>query len=78
MQLELAFVPPSFITKTSSGKINRPETLRQWQAVQEARSSHSARGMADLQADIMRYFSAYPRGLPIGELLIPWEPRFCK
>lgn len=66
---ELAFVPPSFITKTSSGKINRPETLRQWQAVQEARSSHSARGMADLQADIMRYFSAYPRRLPIGELL---------
>jgi acyl-CoA synthetase (AMP-forming)/AMP-acid ligase II len=53
---EVEFVPPFFVSKTSSGKINRPETLRHWQAVENARSGFTGRGRTGLRSEVMRYF----------------------
>ncbi len=67
-----AFVPPRFITKTSSGKINRRKTADHWRAL----SSHAAklateRGVTDgpMRAEIARDFPWLSWDVPISEQL---------
>lgn len=66
---EMEFVPPFFVSKTSSGKINRADTLKHWQAVQRARTEFTGRPLSGLKSDVMRYFSAFPLDAPVDELL---------
>ena len=40
-QIEVAFVPPRFLTKTSSGKINRKTSAADWELAQRARQEET-------------------------------------
>ena len=62
--LDIAFVPPRFLTKTSSGKINRVASARDWQAREEMR----AVGARDAVAEFDRVFAALPADLPVEAL----------
>lgn len=64
--LEVHFVPPRFLTKTSSGKINRIESARHW--VERGRARASA-GRTDPAGEIARQFGALPQDAPVGETL---------
>jgi acyl-CoA synthetase (AMP-forming)/AMP-acid ligase II len=64
-QVAVHFVPPRFLTKTTSGKINRKKTLADWQAVQQRQSSTAADPVRDLDA----LFGALPGDEPVGTLL---------
>jgi acyl-CoA synthetase (AMP-forming)/AMP-acid ligase II len=72
---EAHFVPKFFITKTSSGKINRVKTLRDWKAHQAfVRGSANEEGSAliDRTEFIRRAaesFAGLPRDVPVGESL---------
>ena len=44
------FVPPRFLTKTTSGKINRKKSLADWLAVQQRQAPDAANPLADLDA----------------------------
>jgi acyl-CoA synthetase (AMP-forming)/AMP-acid ligase II/Tfp pilus assembly protein PilF len=69
--LELHFVPPAFITKTSSGKINRKKTLEDWCVYQGAKAGKSvaAPNMADhsslLSEQIRQSFPTLPPDRPL-------------
>jgi acyl-CoA synthetase (AMP-forming)/AMP-acid ligase II/tetratricopeptide (TPR) repeat protein len=72
---EVYRVPPCFLTKTSSGKINRVKTLQDWKTYQEAKarahhgpSKGEDRG-ARLAEQIAESFPTLPRDLPLGEVL---------
>ena len=55
--LEVHFVPRQFITKTSSGKINRKQTLKDWTAVRDAASAAApTRAGGDLAEELNRTF----------------------
>ncbi|MBU2699173.1 acyl-CoA synthetase (AMP-forming)/AMP-acid ligase II/tetratricopeptide (TPR) repeat protein [Sporomusaceae bacterium BoRhaA] len=66
---ELEFVPEEFITKTSSGKINRKKTAndvilaREWQKNEKGVSGKNIRN------EIGRFFSYLPYDLPIKDVL---------
>jgi hypothetical protein len=72
---EAHFVPKFFITKTSSGKINRVKTLRDWKA--HRAFVRDGAGVGDLalidRAEFVRRaaesFAGLPRDLPVGESL---------
>jgi acyl-CoA synthetase (AMP-forming)/AMP-acid ligase II len=49
-QLEVAYVPPRFLTKTSSGKINRRKTRADWLAVMQAK--HRQRGPRNFEQEL--------------------------
>jgi acyl-CoA synthetase (AMP-forming)/AMP-acid ligase II len=64
--LEVHFVPPRFLTKTSSGKINRPLSLKHWKAVCNARNeSHSSDPSSEIRAE----FRQLPFDQPVGRIL---------
>lgn len=63
--VEVAFVPPRFLTKTSSGKINRPQSLAQYKAAQEGTTRNAA---APAEA-FAREFSGPDPSVPVGQLL---------
>ncbi|MEO6992248.1 MAG: AMP-binding protein, partial [Lacunisphaera sp.] len=70
--IEVHFVPPTFITKTSSGKINRKKTLEDWHTFQTAKSRQteptvSGENQAILLAEkIEQSFASLPRDRPLG------------
>ena len=73
---QIHFVPQFFITKTSSGKINRKKTLQDWQACREWQTSGGARTLETLdglstsfQAKVEKSFSSLPKNAPLGSLL---------
>jgi acyl-CoA synthetase (AMP-forming)/AMP-acid ligase II len=73
-QIEVAFVPPRFLTKTSSGKINRKLSAAHWQAVQDARNAMSAaeRGAdsgSNFAAELREAFPRVARDAPVGGIL---------
>ena len=66
-QLEVAYVPPRFLTKTSSGKINRRKTRDDWLAVQSAK--HRTAGPRDAVAELRTAFGHIDWNQPIRDVL---------
>lgn len=67
-QIECAFVPPRFLTKTSSGKINRKRSLADWQAVCAARDG-ATHGNRDPVQELRATFANANWDAPVGEAL---------
>jgi acyl-CoA synthetase (AMP-forming)/AMP-acid ligase II len=63
----LESVPPKFITKTSSGKINRRKTLADWQRSVEwrGRDRSGDGGESGLRRDVEQCFSSCPTHVPL-------------
>jgi acyl-CoA synthetase (AMP-forming)/AMP-acid ligase II len=66
-QMEVAYVPPRFLTKTSSGKMNRRKCRADWLAVQAAKTRTG--GARDAVAELRAAFAHVDWALPIGEVL---------
>lgn len=66
-QIEVQYVPPRFLTKTSSGKINRKASVAHWLAQRDA----ATRGAAaeDPLAELEAAFPTVPRDLPVADML---------
>ena len=67
-QVEVAFVPPRFLTKTSSGKFNRRKSRADWIAAREWRNSMGAVD-GDPVSEIRAMFPGVPWDQPITEVL---------
>ena len=74
--MEVHFVPPNFITKTSSGKINRKRTLEDWQACKSG-ITVGGRSDGDTAGDFAQSFpglahdvSAHQQLDSLGQLLL--------
>ena len=63
---DFAFVPPRFITKSSSGKINRAATLDDWLRLKEA--APMEREAEPLRSALARHFTHMPENVPIDTL----------
>ena len=65
------FVPPRFITKTSSGKVNRKKTKEHWEALQafrdEVRATDPGPAVARTEAEVREIFPALDFDMPVGE-----------
>jgi len=69
--LTVEFVPPGFLTKTTSGKINRRQSLADFETGREARS-HRGRersGGDAMETEFARVFGRLPRDRPVASLL---------
>lgn len=66
-QIEVAFVPPRFLTKTSSGKINRRKTRDDWKLALAARDRQA--GPRDPAAHLRATFPHIDATRPMGEVL---------
>ena len=66
-QLEVAYVPPRFLTKTSSGKINRRKTRADWQAVLAARDRTESR--RDLEQELRASYPSVDWSAPMKTVL---------
>jgi acyl-CoA synthetase (AMP-forming)/AMP-acid ligase II len=64
-QLTVEFVPPSFLTKTTSGKINRKKSIADWQLAKKGRALQQGDPLADLQA----MFGKLPQDEPIQQVM---------
>ena len=69
--LTVEFVPPGFLTKTTSGKINRRQCLVDFEAAREAGSNlaQGATGSDAMEAEFARMFGRLPRDRPVASLL---------
>lgn len=67
-QLEVVFVPPRFLTKTSSGKINRRISSANWLAVREAQKE-SRSGRSDPASELRASFWSVAWDQPISDVL---------
>ena len=67
-QLEVAFVPPRFLTKTSSGKINRRMSAQDYQAVLDARNEGRA-SVRDHTSELGDMFQYADWNSPVGQSL---------
>lgn len=67
-QVEVQFVPPRFLTKTSSGKFNRQKSAGDWALVVEARTSRST-ARADPLGELRESFEHSNWDLPVEEIL---------
>ena len=67
-QIEVAFVPPRFLTKTSSGKINRRQTAANWSAVLAAREQTRST-VRDSRDELSQSFASMDWDRPVGEVL---------
>jgi acyl-CoA synthetase (AMP-forming)/AMP-acid ligase II len=66
----LEFVPPGFLTKTSSGKINRSITLANYDTALHWRTSYREKlVMPSAEDELLRLFSAMPLDQPVAMLL---------
>lgn len=63
------FVPPGFITKTSSGKANRQATMRNWLDADEPGDDIEPLEGSDLLGEIRKHFGDLPLNRPAEELL---------
>jgi acyl-CoA synthetase (AMP-forming)/AMP-acid ligase II len=66
-QVEVAYVPPRFLTKTSSGKINRRKTAADWRLAIDARNR--AAGPRDPVGELRDAFPLVNWDQPIGDVL---------
>jgi len=64
-------VPPRFITKTSSGKINRGQTLADWRRAVQWQQEVAPTGVAGpgLRDEVEQCFSSCPTAEPLGQWL---------
>ena len=67
-QLEVAFVPPRFLTKTSSGKFNRGKAVEHWLGVQSARDE-GRRSVRDPVAELRASFQNVDWSKPVSDVL---------
>ena len=69
--LTVEFVPPGFLTKTTSGKINRRQSLADFETAREARSQRGRErsGSDAMEAEFARVFGRLPRDRPVATLL---------
>jgi len=68
--LTVEFVPPGFLTKTTSGKINRRQSLLDFEAAREAVSLPGGTTGGDaMEAEFARMFGRLPRDRPVASLL---------
>lgn len=66
--MEVHFVPPQFLTKTSSGKINRQRTLADWQSCRDSvRFDPGTAAKADPVAELRAQFPALAPNRPALE-----------
>lgn len=65
---ELYFVPDQFLTKTSSGKINRKKTYEDFIKFQNW-ENHKKSTSVNMQDEIRRHFQGIPFDIPIAESL---------
>ena len=70
-QIEVAFVPPRFLTKTSSGKIARKVTASHWAGVLAHRAAGRAgdQAGADPVAELAAAFPRVARDRPVADVL---------
>ncbi|MFN6954434.1 MAG: AMP-binding protein [Acetobacteraceae bacterium] len=67
-QVEVAYVPPRFLTKTSSGKINRRKSAQDWLA-RLGRPDAEAPAGAQVEAEFRHYFGHLDWDAPVGDIL---------
>jgi acyl-CoA synthetase (AMP-forming)/AMP-acid ligase II len=67
-QVEVAYVPPRFLTKTSSGKINRKKSAQDWLARQAKPLAGGPPG-AQVEAEFRHYYGHLDWDAPVGNLL---------
>lgn len=67
-QIDVDYVPPRFLTKTSSGKFNRKLSARHWELAKAAQAS-GGRGRADPLAELEAAFPNADRAVPVIETL---------
>jgi acyl-CoA synthetase (AMP-forming)/AMP-acid ligase II len=67
-QIEVAFVPPRFLTKTSSGKFNRRKSRADWIAARESRNGTGAADR-DPVTEIRASFPGVAWDEPVAEVL---------
>ena len=66
----IAYVPPTFLTKTSSGKINRAATLSNLETSTRWRENfQGATAATSIEDEFLRLFGAMPRDKPVSSLL---------
>ncbi|HYA41845.1 MAG TPA: AMP-binding protein, partial [Syntrophobacteraceae bacterium] len=67
---EMHFIPPFFITKTSSGKINRKKTLEDWLATRQTKNSLSGHPDGNaLREDLQKLFGSIPLSVPVKDVV---------
>lgn len=67
--LEIHAVPPAFITKTSSGKINRAKTLEDWLGVERTRRPEPGAPGPGLEEDVAAFAGALPVDRPLDQVM---------
>jgi hypothetical protein len=67
-QVEVAYVPPRFLTKTSSGKINRKKSAADWLA-RLAKPSEGGPPGAQVEAEFRHYYGHLDWDAPVGRIL---------
>ena len=66
----LDFVPPGFLTKTTSGKLNRQSSAASYEAMLAWRETHRSKNASpSLEDEIVRLFGELPFDVPIETLL---------
>ncbi len=71
-QVDVGFVPPRFLTKTSSGKINRKKSAQDWLACRAAPASEEGAATqpgAAVEAELRHYFGHVDWQAPVGSIL---------
>ena len=66
-QVDVEFVPPRFLTKTSSGKFNRKKSAADWILAQQLRESRG--GATDPLAELRESFAHVDWNKPVEEIL---------
>jgi acyl-CoA synthetase (AMP-forming)/AMP-acid ligase II len=66
-QVSVEFVPPRFLTKTSSGKFNRKKSAADWVLAERVRESRAA--ATDPLAELKETFSGVDWGRPVKDIL---------
>lgn len=66
--LEVEFVPPRFLTKTSSGKINRKKSAQDWAAHLAYKGENKIK-QASIEDDLRNYYSHLDWSLPVREIM---------
>jgi len=67
-QVEVAFVPPRFLTKTSSGKINRKKSAQDWAAHLAAKAGGAVKE-ASVASELAHYFEHVAWDRPVQEFM---------
>lgn len=67
--LEVAYVPPRFVTKTTSGKVNRKHTAQDWIEAEAWRARTSVSRPRTLREEFNASFARADHAAPVGDAL---------